>query len=75
MQFGQLFALQEPDFSISPAQRIAETLDYCVATEEAGGFDTAWFPETHFSNYSYSPNPVLLATAATFSFSSTTPSG
>ena len=63
MQFGQIFAVQTPDFSIPPAQRIAETLEYCIASEQAGGFDTVWFPETHFSNYSYCPNPILLATA------------
>lgn len=62
MRFGQLYWQQTPDFSMPHEVRIREAMDLAVASEDAG-FDYAWFAEQHFTNYGYSPNPVLLATA------------
>ena len=60
MRFGQMFWQQTPDFSISHDVRINEALQHAVRCEDLG-FDTVWFAEQHFTNYGYSPNPLLLA--------------
>ncbi|GAA4856755.1 LLM class flavin-dependent oxidoreductase [Pseudonocardia benzenivorans] len=63
MQFGHLFWQQTPDFSMPHDVRLNQVLDLATGCEDAG-FDSIWFAEQHFTNYGYSPNPVLIATAA-----------
>ncbi|WP_072807435.1 LLM class flavin-dependent oxidoreductase [Rhodococcoides yunnanense] len=62
MQFGNLFTQQTPDMSYSHADRLKETIELTKLAESLG-YDSVSFAENHFSNYGYSPNPVLLAAA------------
>ncbi len=61
MRFG-LFNLMN-QFRIEQREVYQGTLD-CVKQADAMGFDTAWFAEHHFSNYSLSPSPLMFAAAA-----------
>lgn len=62
MKFGNLFTQQTPDMAYSHADRLRETIELTQLAEELR-FDSVSFAENHFSNYGYSPNPVLLAAA------------
>lgn len=63
MQFGHLTWIQTPDPQVSAATRIEQAVEIAEVCEQ-NLFDTAWFSEQHFSNYGYSPNPIIIATAA-----------
>jgi alkanesulfonate monooxygenase SsuD/methylene tetrahydromethanopterin reductase-like flavin-dependent oxidoreductase (luciferase family) len=60
MDFGifNLMTLRDP--SKSRREIIDETLSL-VQLAEAIGIDIAWFAEHHFSNYSISPSPLMMA--------------
>jgi alkanesulfonate monooxygenase SsuD/methylene tetrahydromethanopterin reductase-like flavin-dependent oxidoreductase (luciferase family) len=60
MNFGifNLMTLRDP--AKSRREIIDETLSL-VQLAEAIGIDIAWFAEHHFSNYSISPSPVMMA--------------
>jgi alkanesulfonate monooxygenase SsuD/methylene tetrahydromethanopterin reductase-like flavin-dependent oxidoreductase (luciferase family) len=60
MKFGlfNLMPLRTPATSTSTV--LKDTLDMVGMAEQAG-FETAWFAEHHFSNYSISPSPVMMA--------------
>lgn len=62
MKFGNLFTQQTPDMGYSHATRLKETIELTQLAEQLD-FDSVSFAENHFSNYGYSPNPVLLAAA------------
>jgi alkanesulfonate monooxygenase SsuD/methylene tetrahydromethanopterin reductase-like flavin-dependent oxidoreductase (luciferase family) len=62
MRIGHLLWQPTVDMSYSHAARLAETIEM-VKLLEAQGFDIVTFGENHFSNYGYSPNPILLAAA------------
>jgi len=55
-----MFWQQTPDFSMPHDVRINGALKHAVRCEELG-FDYVWFAEQHFTNYGYSPNPLMLA--------------
>ncbi|MCW5582197.1 MAG: LLM class flavin-dependent oxidoreductase, partial [Luteimonas sp.] len=60
MKFGlfNLMPLRTPATSTSTV--LKDTLDMVGMAEQAG-FEVAWFAEHHFSNYSISPSPVMMA--------------
>jgi alkanesulfonate monooxygenase SsuD/methylene tetrahydromethanopterin reductase-like flavin-dependent oxidoreductase (luciferase family) len=62
MRIGHMLWQPTPDMSISHAERLANTIEM-VQLLEVQGFDIVTFGENHFSNYGYSPNPILLAAA------------
>lgn len=62
MKFGAFFLLQSP--AREPIKKVYEhALDQIAYAEELG-FDSIWLAEHHFSNYGYSPNPLMLAVKA-----------
>lgn len=61
MRFG-LFNLMN-QYGISQPEVYQGTLD-CVKLADQMGFETAWFAEHHFSNYSMCPSPLMMAAAA-----------
>ncbi|WP_137390585.1 LLM class flavin-dependent oxidoreductase [Rhodoligotrophos defluvii] len=61
MQFG-LFNLMN-QFNIDQREVYKGTLE-CTKLADALGFDTAWFAEHHFSNYSMCPSPLMMGAAA-----------
>src|SRR5277367_266360 len=60
MKIGHLFWQPTPDMSYSHHQRLQET-EELVRMCEALDFWGVSFGENHFSNYGYSPNPLMLA--------------
>ncbi|MEV0111153.1 LLM class flavin-dependent oxidoreductase [Nocardia sp. NPDC050799] len=62
MQFGNLFTQQTPDITYSHGDRLRETIELTQLAESLN-YDSISFAENHFSNYGYSPNPILLAAA------------
>src|SRR5581483_7956347 len=60
MKIGHLFWQPTPDMAYSHAERLRET-EELVQMCEALGFYGVSFGENHFSNYGYSPNPLMLA--------------
>jgi len=60
MRFG-LFNLMN-QFGLSQRDVYQGTID-CVRLADDLGFDTAWFAEHHFSNYSLCPSPLMMAAA------------
>ncbi len=62
MKFGAFFLLQSP--AREPTKKVySQALDDMAYAEELG-FDSIWLAEHHFSNYGYSPNPLMLAVKA-----------
>jgi alkanesulfonate monooxygenase SsuD/methylene tetrahydromethanopterin reductase-like flavin-dependent oxidoreductase (luciferase family) len=62
MRIGHLLYQPTPDMSYSHHERLRETIEQAQLADELK-FDSVVFAENHFSNYGYSPNPVLLAAA------------
>ncbi len=62
MKFGAFFLLQSPAMESTKAI-YDKALDQIAYAEELG-FDSVWLAEHHFSNYGFSPNPLLLAVKA-----------
>jgi alkanesulfonate monooxygenase SsuD/methylene tetrahydromethanopterin reductase-like flavin-dependent oxidoreductase (luciferase family) len=62
MKFGAFYLLQSPGVRPS-AEVYRQKLDLMVYADTLG-FDSIWIAEHHFSNYGYSPNPLLLAVKA-----------
>lgn len=60
MRFG-LFNLMN-QYGIDQKEVYQGTID-CSKLAEEIGFDTAWFAEHHFSNYSLCPSPLMMAAA------------
>jgi len=61
MRFG-LFNLMN-QFNLDQREVYQGTID-CTKLVDEIGFDTAWFAEHHFSNYSLCPSPLMMASAA-----------
>tara|TARA_A100001037_G_C15110779_1_gene618852 strand:+ start:732 stop:1814 length:1083 start_codon:yes stop_codon:yes gene_type:complete len=59
MEFGIFNLMNRRHHSQTVPQVIAETVEQVQAAETAG-FETAWFTEHHFSNYSMSPSPLMM---------------
>ncbi|MEP7456361.1 LLM class flavin-dependent oxidoreductase [Phyllobacterium sp. SB3] len=60
MKFGLFSLMPVRDQSTSNSKVLHDTFDMVDLAEQAG-FETAWFSEHHFSNYSISPSPILMA--------------
>lgn len=60
MKFGLFSLMPVRDQSTSNSRVLQDTFDMVDIAEQAG-FETAWFSEHHFSNYSISPSPILMA--------------
>jgi alkanesulfonate monooxygenase SsuD/methylene tetrahydromethanopterin reductase-like flavin-dependent oxidoreductase (luciferase family) len=63
MHLGLFNLMTQRDSSITPREIMADTRLMVEGAEEAG-FDTAWFAEHHFSNYSICPSPLMMGAYA-----------
>ncbi len=63
MKLGLFNLMTQRDASITPREILADTRSMVEAADEVG-FDTAWFAEHHFSNYSICPSPLMMASYA-----------
>lgn len=59
MEFGVFILAQQRSYEQSSKYVIDCAVEQTVQAE-AAGFDTAWFAEHHFNNYSLSPSPLML---------------
>jgi alkanesulfonate monooxygenase SsuD/methylene tetrahydromethanopterin reductase-like flavin-dependent oxidoreductase (luciferase family) len=60
MKYGVFVTMQQRDLSQSSQQIFANCVEQTRLADELG-FETAWYPEHHFSNYSLCPSPLLMA--------------
>lgn len=60
MKLGLFNLMTQRDASTTPRQIVEDTVGMVRLADEAG-FDTAWFAEHHFSNYSICPTPAMMA--------------
>ena len=60
MDFGVFSLINRRDAAQAPRELIADAAEQ-VRLADRLGFSTAWFAEHHFSNYSLSPSPLLMA--------------
>lgn len=58
MEFGVFILAQQRGYHQSSTQVINNSIEQTVMAEQAG-FDTAWYAEHHFNNYSLSPSPLM----------------
>lgn len=58
MEFGVFILAQQRGYHQSSAEVIHNSIEQTVAAEQAG-FNTAWYAEHHFNNYSLSPSPLM----------------
>lgn len=58
MEFGVFILAQRRSYKQSSAEVIHNAIEQTV-TAEAAGFNTAWFAEHHFNNYSLTPSPLM----------------
>ncbi len=58
MEFGVFILAQQRGYHQSSKQVINNSIEQTVVAEQAG-FDTAWYAEHHFNNYSLSPSPLM----------------
>lgn len=59
MEFGVFILAQQRGYHQSSQQVIQNSIAQTVAAEQAG-FNTAWYAEHHFNNYSLSPSPLMM---------------
>jgi len=59
MRFGLFCLMPQRDIRKSAGQIAAEAIEQAKAAE-ALGFETVWFAEHHFSNYSMIPSPLMM---------------
>ena len=59
MEFGVFILAQQRGYHQTSHQVIANSVEQTVVAEQAG-FDTAWYAEHHFNNYSLSPSPLMM---------------
>jgi len=59
MEFGVFILAQQRGYHQSSQQVIQNSIEQTVVAEQAG-FDTAWYAEHHFNNYSLSPSPLMM---------------
>ena len=60
MKLGLFNLMTQRDASTTPRRILKDTVAMVRLADEAG-FDTAWFAEHHFSNYSICPTPAMMA--------------
>ncbi len=58
MEFGVFILAQQRGYHQSSVEVINNSIEQTVFAEQAG-FDTAWYAEHHFNNYSLSPSPLM----------------
>ncbi len=58
MEFGVFILAQQRGYHQSSAEVIHNSIEQTVVAEQAG-FNTAWYAEHHFNNYSLSPSPLM----------------
>lgn len=58
MEFGVFILAQQRGYHQTSFEVIDNSIQQSVAAEQAG-FDTAWYAEHHFNNYSLSPSPLM----------------
>ncbi|SIT38319.1 putative monooxygenase [Paraburkholderia ribeironis] len=63
MEFGVFILAQQRGYHQTSQQVIGNSIEQTVAAEQAG-FDTAWYAEHHFNNYSLSPSPLMMVAHA-----------
>ncbi|MCK1675223.1 LLM class flavin-dependent oxidoreductase [Bradyrhizobium sp. 150] len=59
MEFGVFILAQQRGYHQTSQQVINNAVEQTVAAEHAG-FDTAWYAEHHFNNYSLCPSPLMM---------------
>ena len=59
MEFGVFILAQQRGYHQSSQQVINNAVEQTVIAEQAG-FDTAWYAEHHFNNYSLCPSPLMM---------------
>ncbi|MDM0033524.1 LLM class flavin-dependent oxidoreductase [Variovorax sp. J22P271] len=59
MEFGVFILAQQRGYHQTSQQVIQNSIEQTVVAEQAG-FDTAWYAEHHFNNYSLSPSPLMM---------------
>ncbi|TFZ04473.1 LLM class flavin-dependent oxidoreductase [Ramlibacter rhizophilus] len=63
MEFGVFILAQQRGYHQSSQQVIQNSIEQTVVAEQAG-FNTAWYAEHHFNNYSLSPSPLMMVAHA-----------
>ncbi|MBU4609394.1 LLM class flavin-dependent oxidoreductase [Achromobacter sp. GG226] len=58
MEFGVFILAQQRGYHQTSQQVINNSIEQTVVAEQAG-FNTAWYAEHHFNNYSLSPSPLM----------------
>ncbi|MFI0473602.1 LLM class flavin-dependent oxidoreductase [Halomonas sp. HMF6819] len=58
MEFGVFLLAQQRGYHQTSHEVIQNSVEQTVAAEQAG-FNTAWYAEHHFNNYSLSPSPLM----------------
>jgi alkanesulfonate monooxygenase SsuD/methylene tetrahydromethanopterin reductase-like flavin-dependent oxidoreductase (luciferase family) len=58
MEFGVFILAQQRGYHHTSRQVISNSIEQTVVAEQAG-FNTAWYAEHHFNNYSLSPSPLM----------------
>jgi alkanesulfonate monooxygenase SsuD/methylene tetrahydromethanopterin reductase-like flavin-dependent oxidoreductase (luciferase family) len=59
MEFGVFILAQQRGYHQTSFEVIGNSIEQTVAAEQAG-FNTAWYAEHHFNNYSLSPSPLMM---------------
>lgn len=59
MEFGVFILAQQRGYHQTSQQVIKNSVEQTVVAEQAG-FNTAWYAEHHFNNYSLSPSPLMM---------------
>jgi len=59
MEFGVFILAQQRGYHQTSQQVISNSIEQTVVAEQAG-FNTAWYAEHHFNNYSLSPSPLMM---------------
>jgi alkanesulfonate monooxygenase SsuD/methylene tetrahydromethanopterin reductase-like flavin-dependent oxidoreductase (luciferase family) len=63
MEFGVFILMQQRGYHQSSDSILKHAVEQTVAADQAG-FDTAWYAEHHFSNYSLCPSPLMMVAHA-----------
>ncbi len=59
MEFGVFILAQQRGYHQTSQQVIHNSIEQTMVAEQAG-FNTAWYAEHHFNNYSLSPSPLMM---------------
>lgn len=62
MEFGTFILAAQRGYHQTSEEVINNSIQQAVTSEKAG-FDTAWFAEHHFNNYSLVPSPLMMVAA------------